>query len=106
MLARLSERAPRTAQSLSDDLRVPLASLSGPLNTLCERHIADLDAAGNLQVTPKGNLIRDRLLSARRTGVADLLSRWEPDKHPEVLALLNRMVDSLMRDLPAPRHFH
>jgi DNA-binding MarR family transcriptional regulator len=106
MLARLSERAPRTAQSLSDDLRVPLASLSGPLNTLCERHIADRDAAGNLQLTAKGNLIRDRLVSARRTGVADLLARWEPDKHPEVLALLNRMVDSLMRDLPAPRHFH
>jgi hypothetical protein len=106
MLARLSERAPRTAQSLSDDLKVSLASLSGPLNTLCERHIAHRDAAGNLQLTPKGNLMRDRLLSARRKGVADLIARWEPDKHPEVLALLDRMVDSLMRDLPAPRHFH
>ena len=106
MLARLSERAPLTAQSLSDDLKVPLATLSGPLNTLCERHIAQRDAAGNLQLTPKGNLMRDRLLSARRKGVADLIARWEPDKHPEVLALLDRMVDSLMRDLPAPRHFH
>jgi hypothetical protein len=105
MLARLSEHAPRTAQSLSDDLKVPLATLSGPLNTLCERHIAHRDTAGNLQLTPKGNLMRDRLLSARRKGVADLIARWEPDKHPEVLALLNRMVDSLMRDLPAPRHF-
>ena len=106
MLARLSERAPRTAQSLSDDLKVSLASLRGPLNTLCERHIAHRDAAGNLQLTPKGNLMRDQLLSARRKGVADLIARWEPDKHPEVLALLDRMVDSLMRDLPAPRHFH
>jgi hypothetical protein len=50
--------------------------------------------------------MRDRLLSARRKGVADLIARWEPDKHPEVLALLDRMVDSLMRDLPAPRRFH
>ena len=105
MLARLSERAARTAQSLSDDLKVSLASLRGPLNTLCERHIAHRDAAGNLQLTPKGNLMRDRLLSARRKGVTDLIARWEPDKHPEVLALLNRMVDSLIRDLPAPRHF-
>ena len=31
--------------------------------------------------------MRDRLLSARRRGVADLIARWEPDKHPEVLAL-------------------
>ena len=32
MLARLSERTPRTAQSLSNDLKVPLASLASPLN--------------------------------------------------------------------------
>jgi hypothetical protein len=50
--------------------------------------------------------MRDRLVSARRKGVADLIARWEPDKHPDVLALLDRMVDSLMRDPPAPGHFH
>ncbi len=106
MLARLSERTPRTAQSLSDDLKVPVASLTGPLNSLCQRHIAQRDAAGYLQLTPGGNLMRDRMLLARRKGVEELIARWEPDKHPEVLALVNRMADSLMRDLPAPRHFH
>ena len=50
--------------------------------------------------------MRDRLLLARREGVEELMARWEPDKHPEVLALLDRMADSLMRDPPAPRHFH
>jgi hypothetical protein len=87
-------------------LKVSLASLSGPLNNLCERHIAHRDAAGNLQLTPTGKAMRDHLVSARRNGVADLIARWEPEKHPEVLALLDRMVDSLMRDPPAPRHFH
>jgi EmrB/QacA subfamily drug resistance transporter len=106
MLARLSERTPRTAQSLSDDLNVPLASLTSPLDSLCERHIAQRDTAGNLQLTPGGNLMRDRMLLARRKGVEELIARWEPDKHPEVLALVNRMADSLMRDLPAPRDFH
>jgi DNA-binding MarR family transcriptional regulator len=103
MLARLSERTPRTAQSLSDDLKVPLASLTGPLNSLCQRHIAQRDAAGYLQLTPGGNLMRDRMLLARRKGLEELMARWEPDKHPEVLAFVNRMADSLMRDLPAPR---
>ena len=105
MLARLGERAPRSAQSLSDDLKLPLARLSGPLNALCERDIAHRDAAGNLQLTADGNSMRDRLLAARRKGLTDLMARWEPDKHPDVLALLDRMVDTLVRDLPAPRHF-
>jgi hypothetical protein len=30
------------------------------------------------------------------------MARWEPDKHPDVLAMLNRMVDTLVRDLPEP----
>jgi hypothetical protein len=30
------------------------------------------------------------------------MARWEPDKHPDVLALLDRMVETLVRDLPAP----
>jgi hypothetical protein len=47
--------------------------------------------------------MRDRMLLARRKGLEELMARWEPDKHPEVLAFVNRMADSLMRDLPAPR---
>jgi DNA-binding MarR family transcriptional regulator len=102
MLARVGERAPRTAQSLSDELKVPLARLEGPLDSLCEQGIAEKDAIGDLRLTPKGASMRDRLLAARREGLADLMARWEPDKHPDVLALLNRMTDTLVRDLPAP----
>jgi hypothetical protein len=106
MLARLGERAPRSAQSLSDDLKLPLARLEAPLDALCERGIAEKDAAGNLRLTASGMLLRDRLLAARRKGLADLMARWEPDRHPDVLALLDRMVDTLVRDLPAPGQFN
>jgi DNA-binding MarR family transcriptional regulator len=102
MLARLGERAPRSAQSLSDDLKHPHATLAGPLKALCDRGIVAADAAGNLQLTAAGSAMRDRLLEARRKGLADLMARWEPDKHPDVLALLDRMVGTLVRDLPAP----
>jgi EmrB/QacA subfamily drug resistance transporter len=105
MLARLGERAPRTAQSLSDDLQIPLASLEAPLKALCDRGIADKDATGSLRLTAVGSVMRDCLLAARRKGLADLMARWEPDKHPDVLALLNRMADTLVRDLPAPGQF-
>jgi EmrB/QacA subfamily drug resistance transporter len=102
MLARLGERAPRSVQSLSDDLRLSPARLQAPLQALRERGIAEPDAAGNLRLTAAGSLMRDRLLAARRKGLADLMARWEPDKHPDVLALLDRMVDTLVRDLPEP----
>jgi hypothetical protein len=36
-LARLGERAQRSAQSLSDDLKVPRATLEAPLKALCGR---------------------------------------------------------------------
>jgi MFS family permease/DNA-binding MarR family transcriptional regulator len=106
MLARLGERAPRSAQDLSDDLKLSRASLQAPLDALCERGIAAQDAAGNLRLTAMGIEMRDRLLAARRKGLADVMARWEPDKHPDVLALLDRMVDTLVRDLPAPGQFH
>ena len=105
MLARLGERAPCSAQSLCDDLGLALARLQAPLQALCDRGIAERDGAEDLRLTAAGTVLRDRLLAARRQGLADLMARWEPDKHPEVLALLDRMVATLVRDLPAPGQF-
>jgi hypothetical protein len=34
--------------------------------------------------------------------LADLLARWQPDKHPDVLAHLDRLAQTLVRDLPVP----
>jgi MFS family permease len=102
MLARLGERGPRTAQSLSEELGLSLATLQAPLQGLRDRGIAEQDAGGNLRLTAAGTLMRDRVLAARRRGLADLMARWEPNRHPDVLALLDRMVETLVRDLPKP----
>ena len=102
MLARLGERAPRSPQSLSQDLGVPLARLDAPLQGLRARGIAEEDAAGNLRLTGAGTAMRERVLAARREGLSDMMARWEPQRHPDVLALLDRMVTTLVRDLPAP----
>jgi EmrB/QacA subfamily drug resistance transporter len=102
MLARLGERAPQSVQSLSDDLGLPLASLEAPLEALCGRGIVTEDAAGKVQLTALGLAMRERALAARRKGLSDMMARWEPDKHPDVLALLDRMTAMLVRDLPAP----
>ena len=102
MLARMGERAPLTAQALSEELNIPFTRLEGPLDALCERRIVEKDGSGNLQLTAQGIVMRQHLLEARRKGLADMMARWEPDKHPDVLALLNQMVETLVRDLPEP----
>jgi EmrB/QacA subfamily drug resistance transporter len=102
MLARLGERAPLTQASLSAGLGVPLQDFEAPLQELCNRKIVKKSELGELRLTALGLEMRNRLTEARRKGLTDLLARWEPDKHPDVLALLTRLAETLGRDLPVP----
>jgi len=103
MLARLGEREPMTLASLSAELKIPEQQLALPLHALCERGIAEKKANGKLELTPAGAAMRDRIVAARRRGLADMLARWRPDEHPDVLALIERMAQALTSDLPAPK---
>jgi EmrB/QacA subfamily drug resistance transporter len=103
MLARLGERAPIALASLSAELNIPREQLAPPLDALCTRGIAEKTAGGELQLTPIGAAMRDRIVAARRKNLADMLARWRPEEHPDVLALIERMAQALTSDLPAPR---
>ena len=103
MLARLGEREPMTLSSLSAELEIPEQQLALPLDALCERGIAEKKANGKLELTPAGAAMRDRIVAARRKGLADMLARWRPEEHPDVLALIERMAQALTSDLPAPK---
>ncbi len=103
MLARLGEREPMTVALLSAELKIPEQQLALPLHALCERGIAEKKANGKLELTPAGAAMRDRIVAARRKGLADMLARWRPEEHPDVLALIERMAQALTSDLPAPK---
>jgi EmrB/QacA subfamily drug resistance transporter len=103
MLARLGERAPITLASLSAELNIPQGQLAPPLDALCAREIAEKTACGELQLTSTGVAMRDRIVAARRQNLADMLARWRPEQHPDVLALIERMAQALTSDLPAPK---
>ncbi len=103
MLARLGERAPISIQSLSAELKIPAHVLEAPLNALCDRGIAEKGAAGELRLTAAGTAMRDRAVTARRKGLSDMLTRWQPEQHPDVLALIDRMAQALTGDLPMPK---
>jgi DNA-binding MarR family transcriptional regulator len=102
MLARLGEREPMTLASLSAELKIPQQELAGPIDALCKRGIVATTATGYLQLTATGVEMRDRAVAARRKGLADMLTRWHPEQHPDVLALIERMAQALTSDLPAP----
>jgi EmrB/QacA subfamily drug resistance transporter len=103
MLARLGEREPMTLASLSAELKIPEQQLKPPLDALCDRGIAEKRTDGPLRLTPAGIALRDRMVAARRQGLADMLARWKPEQHPDVLALIERMAQALTGDLPAPK---
>jgi EmrB/QacA subfamily drug resistance transporter len=103
MLARLGERAPITLAALSAELKIPERELAPPLDALCARAIAEKTASGELQLTPAGAAMRERIVAAHRQGLADMLARWRPEQHPDVLALIEGMAQALTSDLPAPK---
>ena len=103
MLARLGERAPITLAALSAELEIPKRELAPPLEALCARAIAEKTASGALRLTPLGAAMRERIVAARRQGLADMLARWRPEQHPDVLALIEGMAQALTSDLPAPQ---
>ena len=39
--------------------------------------------------------MRERMLAARRRNLADLLARWQPEQHPDVLAFIDRLARAL-----------
>ena len=103
MLARLGEREPMTLTSLSAELKIPRKELEPPIDELCDRGIVEKGASGELRLTGAGIATRDRVVDARRKGLADMLARWQPEQHPDVLALIDRWAQALAGDLPAPR---
>jgi hypothetical protein len=103
MLARLGEREPVTLDSLSAELNIPKPALAQPVHALYARGLAEEQPANELVLTQAGKAMRERLLAARRRGLADLLARRHPEQHPDVLALIDRLARALTGNVPAPQ---
>ncbi len=67
------------------------------------RDRGDRPPSETLQLTASGVAMRDRVVAARRKGLADMLARWQPEEHPDVVALIERMAQALTSDLPMPK---
>jgi EmrB/QacA subfamily drug resistance transporter len=65
---------------------------------------ASLGARGLVEDTRlggEGELLYGRVVAARRRGLAELLEGWEPEEHAEVRAMLDRLAEDLVAEIPA-----
>ena len=60
------------------------------MNALRARGLAEERPSNELVLTGAGTAMRERVLAERRRGLSDLLARWQPEQHPDVLALIDR----------------
>jgi MFS family permease len=48
----------------------------------------------------EGELLYERVVEARRSGLAELLEGWEPEQHDEVRRMLDRLARELVAEIP------
>ncbi|PZS11672.1 MAG: hypothetical protein DLM64_06350, partial [Solirubrobacterales bacterium] len=53
---------------------------------------------GRLVLTAAGAAARDRLIVARRAGLAELLDGFSPERHPELTSRLHELAHELLAD--------
>jgi len=101
LLARLGERAPTTQERLLEQLGVDAGPLTAALQRLRERSlVADGDEL--ITLTPSGRADYERLVTARCAGLRELLDGWNPDEHPELGELIDKLGRDLVSQIPTP----
>jgi EmrB/QacA subfamily drug resistance transporter len=101
LLARVGERAPITIEALFSGLRLDPAEGRRVLERLEAGGLVSIDLEA-LTVRPEGRRALDRLVAARREGLAQVLGAWAPERHAEVRQLLDRLAATLTSEVPAP----
>jgi DNA-binding MarR family transcriptional regulator len=69
-----------------------------------EAGLAELERQGlvteSRALTPVGRHVLDRLVAARRDGLAELLADWSPERHRELSEFLRRVAGELAQEVP------
>ena len=101
LLARLGERAPTTQERLLEQLGVDAGPLAAALQRLRERSLVG-DGDELITLTQSGRADYERLVTARCAGLRELLDGWNPDEHPELGELIDKLGRDLVSQIPTP----
>jgi EmrB/QacA subfamily drug resistance transporter len=102
VVLRLGERAPISENALAAQLALDPAAIAPPLRALEARALVRADGSGTIVLTADGRAVHARLVDASRERLESLLDGWEPEHHPEVRRMADRLAESLVADIPAP----
>ena len=101
LLARLGERAPTSQERLLKQLPVDGDLVTAALQRLREQRLVG-DPDGLITLTVSGRADYERLVAARCAGLRDLLAGWNPDEHPELRELIDKLGRDLVSQIPTP----
>jgi EmrB/QacA subfamily drug resistance transporter len=102
LLARLGERTPLTEGELGEQLPVDPVQIAAALEQLERRSLVQRRDGGPIELTAPGRDDYERLVTARREGLRDLLDGWDPDEHTQLRELIDKLGRDLVSEIPAP----
>ncbi len=101
LLYRLADRPMCTVHDVASQLKVDKEIIEPGVTGLVEAGMVQKVERGgqhDLAVTPLGEDAMVRLTEARRQGLTELLDGWNPEEHPEVIAMVKELAASLLAD--------
>jgi EmrB/QacA subfamily drug resistance transporter len=101
LLYRLAENPATTVADLSYRLKVDPALIEPGVEGLVSAGMIEERQRGaefDLHLTPAGTTALEKLTEARRSGLTELLEGWNPEEHPEVIAMVKELAHALLAD--------
>ncbi len=77
--------------------------LGDPSNAAAHASLRKRGLVVDSQLDGDGQVVYARVVEARTQGLTELLEGWEPEKHDEVRAMLDRLARELVVEIPPPR---
>jgi hypothetical protein len=67
----------------------------------CRRRSTEANG-GPIELTKSGHRDYERIVTARQEGLRELLDGWDPDEHPPLRQLIDKLGRDLVSEIPAP----
>lgn len=101
LLYRLADQSACTVNDVAQRLRVAPDVIQPGVDGLLAAGMVEERRRGaecDLYLTAVGTTALERLTEARRAGLTELLEGWNPEEHPEIVAMVKDLAHSLLAD--------
>ena len=101
LLYRLADQPACTVNDVAKRLKVDADLIQPGVDGLLAAGMIEERRRGadcDLFLTPAGTAALEKLTEARRAGLTELLEGWNPEEHPEIIAMVKDLAHSLLAD--------